>query len=191
MRIHLDTDLDSDTDDACALAMLLGWPGVELVGITTAVDPGGRRAGYVAHGLQLAGRDDIPVAAGAEASLTTLGRPGSIPDAPRYWPARVPPRPSPAGAALDLLERNEGHHRARPSDAGRGCLMWHQGGSAGSSGDPATWSATQAPQRPGRADGRIASGLQLQLGVELRPQQHRGGAQNSQTINTMTPKKAP
>jgi hypothetical protein len=26
----------SDTDDACALAMLLGWPDVELVGITTA-----------------------------------------------------------------------------------------------------------------------------------------------------------
>ncbi len=32
MRIHLDTDLGGDTDDACALAMLLGWPGVELVG---------------------------------------------------------------------------------------------------------------------------------------------------------------
>ena len=33
MRIHLDTDLGGDPDDACALAMLLGWPGVELVGI--------------------------------------------------------------------------------------------------------------------------------------------------------------
>jgi hypothetical protein len=79
VRIHLDTDLGSDTDDACALAMLLGWPGVELVGITTAVDPGGR--------------DDIPVAAGAEASLTTLRCPGSIPDDQRYWPATIPPRP--------------------------------------------------------------------------------------------------
>jgi hypothetical protein len=28
------------------------------------------------------------------------------------------------------------------------------------------------PQRPGRADGRIPAGLQLQLGVQLRPQQH-------------------
>jgi hypothetical protein len=27
MLIHLDTDLGGDTDDACALAMLLGWPG--------------------------------------------------------------------------------------------------------------------------------------------------------------------
>ena len=106
VRIHLDTDLGGDTDDACALAMLLGWPGVELVGITTTVDPGGRRAGYVAHCLQLAGRDDIPVAAGAEVSLTTLRCPGSIPDEQRYWAASVPPRPSPAGAALDLLERS-------------------------------------------------------------------------------------
>jgi purine nucleosidase len=104
VRIHLDTDLGSDTDDACALAMLLGWPGVELVGITTTIDPGGRRAGYVAHCLQLAGRDDIPVAAGAAVSLTTLRCPGSIPDDQRYWPTTIPPRPAPAGAALDLLE---------------------------------------------------------------------------------------
>jgi purine nucleosidase len=106
VRIHLDTDLGSDTDDACALAMLLGWPGVELVGVTTAVDPGGRRAGLVAHVLELAGRDDIPVAAGAEVSLTTLRCPGVIRDDRRYWSAAIPPRPSRAGAALDLLERN-------------------------------------------------------------------------------------
>jgi purine nucleosidase len=105
VRIHLDTDLGSDTDDACALAMLLGWPGVELVGVTTSVDPGGRRAGLVAHCLRLAGRGDVPVAAGAELSLTTLRCPGAIPDDQRYWPTAIPPRPSPPGAALDLLER--------------------------------------------------------------------------------------
>jgi len=44
-RIHLDTDLGSDTDDLSALAMLLGWPGVDLVGVTANTDPGGRRAG--------------------------------------------------------------------------------------------------------------------------------------------------
>ena len=49
MRIHLDTDLGGDTDDACALAMWLGWAGVEITGITTVADPRGRRAGYVAH----------------------------------------------------------------------------------------------------------------------------------------------
>jgi hypothetical protein len=35
LRVHLDTDLGSDTDDLCALAMLLGWPDVEVVGVTT------------------------------------------------------------------------------------------------------------------------------------------------------------
>ena len=28
VRVHLDTDLGGDTDDACALVMLLGWAGV-------------------------------------------------------------------------------------------------------------------------------------------------------------------
>jgi inosine-uridine nucleoside N-ribohydrolase len=106
VRIHLDTDLGGDPDDACALAMLLGWPDVELVAITTAVDPGGRRAGYVTHCLQLAGRDDIPVAAGAEVSLTTLRSADPITGDERYWPVTVPPRPSPPGAALDLLEQS-------------------------------------------------------------------------------------
>ena len=106
MRIHLDTDLGGDTDDACALALLLGWPGVQLVGITTSADPGGRRAGYVTHCLQLAGRDDIPVAAGAEVSLTTLRSADPIIGDERYWPATIPARPSPPGAAVDLLERS-------------------------------------------------------------------------------------
>src|SRR5438132_12680999 len=83
--------------------MLLGRPGVEVVGITTTIDPGGRRAGYVKHCLSLAGRDDIPVAAGAEVSLTTLVTPGEIPEGERYWPAPVPPDPSPPGSAIDLL----------------------------------------------------------------------------------------
>jgi purine nucleosidase len=105
VRIHLDTDLGGDTDDACALAMLLGWPDVEITGVTTVADPGGRRAAYVAHMLRLAGRDDIPLAAGAEVSATTLGRADPVDDE-RHWPASVTPRPSPPGAALDLLERS-------------------------------------------------------------------------------------
>ena len=105
MRIHLDTDLGGDTDDACALAMLLGWPEAEITGITTVADPGGRRAAYVAHLLRVAGRDDIPLAAGAEVSATTLGRADPVDDE-RHWPASVTPRPAPPGAALDLLERS-------------------------------------------------------------------------------------
>ncbi len=106
MRIHLDTDFGGDPDDACALTMLLGWPDVELVGITTALDREGRRAAYVAHCLGLVGRDDVPVAAGAAVSLTTLGVADPVIDDERYWPHALAPRPSPPGAALDLLARS-------------------------------------------------------------------------------------
>jgi purine nucleosidase len=88
VRIHLDTDLGSDTDDACALAMLLGLPDVELVGITTTIDPGGIRAGFVTRILELAGRTDIPVAAGGEVSLTTGVTPGGIPTDAVTGPSR-------------------------------------------------------------------------------------------------------
>src|SRR5437899_1214293 len=80
VRVHLDTDFAGDTDDAAALAMLLGWQGAEVLGITTVADPDGFRAGYVHHLLALAGRDDVPVAAGAGASLTTGGPMGTLPD---------------------------------------------------------------------------------------------------------------
>jgi inosine-uridine nucleoside N-ribohydrolase len=105
VRIHLDTDFGGDTDDACALAMLLGWQGVEITGITTVADPGGRRAARVAYLLRLAGRDDIPLAAGAEVSSTTLGRADPVDDE-RHWPPNIMPRPSAPGAALDLLCRS-------------------------------------------------------------------------------------
>src|SRR5262245_13354808 len=64
--VHLDTDFGGDPDDACALAMLLGWPDVEIVGITTNLDDGGTRAGCAQYVLSLAGRAGIPVVAGAE-----------------------------------------------------------------------------------------------------------------------------
>jgi inosine-uridine nucleoside N-ribohydrolase len=102
-RIHLDTDLGSDTDDLCALAMLLGWPGAELVGVTTCTDPGGRRAGWVRWALALAGRDDVGVAAGAEGSLGGLFGALEFPD---YWPEPIEPAPSAPGAGLELLDRS-------------------------------------------------------------------------------------
>jgi inosine-uridine nucleoside N-ribohydrolase len=102
VRVHLDTDFGGDPDDACALAMLLGWPEVEIVGITTTIDPGGRRAAYVEHFLSLAGRNDIPVAAGAGVSLTTRAVADPFIDE-RYWPLSLAGTPSSPGAALDLL----------------------------------------------------------------------------------------
>jgi inosine-uridine nucleoside N-ribohydrolase len=106
MRVHLDTDLGGDPDDACALAMLLGLREVELVGITTVADRDGRRAGYLAHCLKLAGREEIPVAAGAGSSLTTRRCADPVGDDACYWPTDLTPRPSPPGAALDLLARS-------------------------------------------------------------------------------------
>jgi inosine-uridine nucleoside N-ribohydrolase len=102
MLVHLDTDFGGDTDDACALAYLLGRPDVDLVGVTTVADSDGRRAAYARYLLELAGRPDVPVAAGAAASLTTGER-----CEPEHgdWPDR-PPLPQPPGAALDLLDRS-------------------------------------------------------------------------------------
>ncbi len=102
-RIHLDTDLGSDTDDLCALAMLLGWPGAELVGVTTSTDLGGLRAGVTRYALGLAGRSDVPVEAGADGSIGGLFSPILIPD---YWPEPIELCPSRPGAALDLLHAN-------------------------------------------------------------------------------------
>jgi purine nucleosidase len=103
LRIHLDTDLGSDTDDLCALAMLLGWQGANLVGVTTNTDPGGIRAGFTHFALDLAGTTDVPVRAGAEGSLAGLFSPLDLPD---YWPEPIEPRPAATGEAFELLEAN-------------------------------------------------------------------------------------
>ena len=106
MKLHLDTDIGGDLDDLCALAMLLRWPGVELTGITTAAEQGGRRAGYVRHVLALAGRDDVPVAAGAEATVPPYRElPGYPPDE-MQWGAPIAHAPGPIEDAVDLLKRS-------------------------------------------------------------------------------------
>ncbi len=106
MLVHLDTDIGGDPDDVCALAMLLGWPDVEIAGITTTHEEAGRRAGFVHEVLRLAGRTSVPVAAGAEHSMTTLVQPGGFPDDTRYWGHPVESVQSPTGAAFDLLAQS-------------------------------------------------------------------------------------
>lgn len=101
-RLHLDTDIDY----LCALAMVLAWPGAELVGVTTNSDDRGRRAGYARYALRLAGREDVAVASGADVSLGCYRvRPG-LPDEARYWPEAVPPVRTPIDEALSLLRRS-------------------------------------------------------------------------------------
>jgi purine nucleosidase len=106
MKIHLDTDLGGDIDDLCALAMLLSWPGIELIGVTTVADHQGKRAGYTRYALALAGRDQVPVAAGADVSLNCYRSTPGLPDEDRYWPEPVPATPNPLEQALDLLEKS-------------------------------------------------------------------------------------
>lgn len=110
-RIHIDTDFAGDPDDACALAMVLGWPDVEVVAITTTADPDGRRAGYVGRILELLGRADIPVAVGAGLSSTTGREMGGLPHHVRYWGSTEAPSryPHSAGAAIELLDASIGH----------------------------------------------------------------------------------
>ena len=106
MKLHLDTDLGGDIDDLCALAMLCKWPGVDLTAVTTNQDNGGRRAGYVRYALNLAGKSEIPVAAGADASSDHYRFYSELPDEKRYWPEPISPVPGPIDAALDLLQRS-------------------------------------------------------------------------------------
>jgi len=106
-KIHLDTDLGGDMDDLCALAMLLRWDNVEFTGITTVAEANGRRAGYVRHMLGLAGRNTIPVAAGANVSDGCYRYPElGYPDEKRYWPEPILPSPNALGEALELLKQS-------------------------------------------------------------------------------------
>jgi inosine-uridine nucleoside N-ribohydrolase len=93
-------------DDLCALAMLLKWPDVELTGITTVAEEQGRRAGYTHYVLNLMGRDEIPVAAGADVAAGYYRvEPGYPPDE-ENWPEPIAPRPGSLDDALALLKRS-------------------------------------------------------------------------------------
>src|SRR5438105_12278921 len=106
MKVHLDTDIGGDIDDLCALALLLAWPDVETVGVTTVAEHAGKRAGYVRYALALAGRTGVPVAAGAEVRIGRFVLGTDLPPEHRYWPQPVPAAPGPLAAALDLLEQS-------------------------------------------------------------------------------------
>jgi inosine-uridine nucleoside N-ribohydrolase len=102
-QIHIDTDIGGDMDDVCAICMALASPAITLVGVTTEQEFGGVRAGMVHRLLALAGRSDVPVAAGAEVdAMRYRVRPG-LPDEAANWDAPITPAPGPLDAALDLL----------------------------------------------------------------------------------------
>jgi purine nucleosidase len=106
-KIHLDTDLGGDIDDLCALAMLLRWNAIEFTGITTVAEENGRRAGYVRHVLELEGRNNIPIAAGADVSQGFYRYPElGYPDEERYWSKPVTPLPNQVEDAIQLLKQS-------------------------------------------------------------------------------------
>jgi inosine-uridine nucleoside N-ribohydrolase len=106
VKVHLDTDLGGDIDDLCALALLLALPDLEITGITTVGEEGGRRRGYVEHALRMAGRSDIPVRAGADVSSGYFRWAMGYPNDADYWPEPIAPIPNPLEEALVLLERS-------------------------------------------------------------------------------------
>jgi inosine-uridine nucleoside N-ribohydrolase len=63
--VLLDTDIGSDIDDAFALALVLNSPELDLVGVTTVSGNAEARARLAARLLEDAGRQDVPVVAGA------------------------------------------------------------------------------------------------------------------------------
>src|SRR5215813_5717332 len=106
MKLHLDTDIGGDIDDLCALAMVLNLPEVELIAVTTVAEHQGKRTGYAKYSLALAGRRDIPVAAGADASDGCYRWWPGLPDEAAYWPDPITSSPTPLEDALSLLEHS-------------------------------------------------------------------------------------
>jgi inosine-uridine nucleoside N-ribohydrolase len=64
--ILLDTDIGGDVDDALALALALGSPELDLVGVTTVGEGAEDRAWMVCRFLTAVGKRDVPVAWGRD-----------------------------------------------------------------------------------------------------------------------------
>lgn len=75
----LDTDIGGDIDDVLALAFCLRHPDVDLRAVTTVADDTVRRGQWARKILQLAGRDDVEVAAGVGWETSPSGRASAWP----------------------------------------------------------------------------------------------------------------
>lgn len=104
--LHLDTDIATNIDDLCALALVLRWPDAELLGVTTVAEDRGRRAGCVRHVLKAVGRGEVPVAAGADIADRFYRATRPIHDGAAWWPEPILPQPGPVDDALDLLRES-------------------------------------------------------------------------------------
>jgi purine nucleosidase len=108
----LDTDIGSDIDDALALAYLLRQPNCDLLGITTVTGDVSKRAALCQILCKAAGREAIPIHAGA--SRVLLMGPGQ-PDVPHYEAVKHRPHSLdwPAATAVEFMRRTI---RSRPGE---------------------------------------------------------------------------
>ena len=107
LKIHLDTDFGGDIDDFCALAMLLRWTdNIQFTGITTVAEINGRRAGQVKYVLELEGRNDILIAAGADVSQGFYPYELGLPPEERYWAKPIAPLQTSSDEAVELLKKS-------------------------------------------------------------------------------------
>ena len=77
-RVIFDTDMGTDVDDCLALAVLLGSPEIDLVGVTTVYGDVHLRGRMVSRLLRLAGREDVPIMLGSSQTLMGVRE--------IYWP---------------------------------------------------------------------------------------------------------
>ena len=105
-KLHLDTDIGGDIDDLCALAMVLTWPDVDLLAVTTNQDNSGRRAGYARYALRLAGRERDPRRSRRRCLARLLSHLPGLTRRSRLLAGADPAAPGPLDAALDLLEHS-------------------------------------------------------------------------------------
>lgn len=69
MRLLMDTDIGTDVDDSLALALAAHSPEIDLLGVTTVAGDTALRARIARKILTLAGKDNVPVAAGCGTNL--------------------------------------------------------------------------------------------------------------------------
>lgn len=100
----VDTDIGDDPNDAAALAMLARWPDVEIMGVTTVNDDHGRRAGYARYLLNTAGRNAVPVFAGADVRGGYFRPKKPYVTETKYWPDDIHPLPGREEDAVAFLE---------------------------------------------------------------------------------------
>lgn len=100
IKVILDTDIGTDVDDCLALAVLLGSPEVELVGVTCVYGDVLLRARMARKLLALAGRPEVPVYAGLEPPLLGVR--------PVFWPGHE---------GVGLLEAEDDALLPEPEDA--------------------------------------------------------------------------